>query len=137
MASGRRTGRAARRDVLTRRHSLTVADEDAARADVGVAGVDAAAVVDLDEVAVAARPPRVDDRAAGGRVDGRRAAGRQVDRVVKRVRAVAAAADDLARAVVARDLAVGELRPPGSRDHAGAGTAATAATATRGRGSSG
>ena len=42
-------------------HPLAVADEAAAVADVRVAGGDAVAVVDLDEVAVRARAAGVDD----------------------------------------------------------------------------
>src|SRR5690242_8877104 len=63
VAAGGGSGRADAGDGLARSDALSDAHEDAAVADVGVAGVDASAVVDQDEVAVRAVGARVDDGA--------------------------------------------------------------------------
>src|SRR6478752_1799049 len=62
-------------DGLARAHGLADPDQDAAVADVRVSGLDAAAVVDQHEVAVAAVRARVDDRSVVRRIDRRVARG--------------------------------------------------------------
>jgi len=80
VASGRRAGRADPGDLLAGVDGVADRDLDAAVLDVGVAGLDAVAVLEQDSVAVGAVPPRLHDRAGGGR--GRRSGGRAgVDRV--------------------------------------------------------
>src|SRR4051794_33988364 len=87
MAARGGPGGADRGDVLPRRHVLTDVDEDATRAVVRVAGGDAAAVVDLDEVAVGPEPTCIDHRAGMCRVDGAAAGRPDVGAPVVRVRA--------------------------------------------------
>ena len=60
-------------DHLPGDHGVTHVHQGAAVAQVRVAGGDAAAVIDLDPVAVCAERTGLDDHAVGGRVDGRAA----------------------------------------------------------------
>jgi hypothetical protein len=69
MAAGRTAGRAHQADDLAALHAGIVGDEDLR--EVAVARLDAAAMVDLDEVAVAALAAGMADDAVGGRVDRR------------------------------------------------------------------
>src|SRR5215218_10675722 len=91
VATGRGTGRTARRDVLTGTHPLAHAHEPAFIPNVRVARRDAAAVIDLDEVAVGAGVSRERHHAAVRRIDRRGASGADVDRVVEAARAAVTA----------------------------------------------
>src|SRR4051812_11894238 len=79
VAAGGCAGRPDTGDGLACADVLAHADEDAPVADVGVAGVDAAPVVDEYEVAVGAVGTGVDDGARMGRVDRGVARGADVD----------------------------------------------------------
>src|SRR5262249_59341414 len=67
MRAGRATGRAHASDDLAGAHALAFLDVD--RGKVAVAGREPVAMVDLDHLAVAAAPPRLDDGAGGRGAD--------------------------------------------------------------------
>src|SRR3546814_20905032 len=69
MAARRTPGRSHQRHDLPALHALVGLDEDLG--EVAVACLDALAVVDLDQIAVAAGAPRALDDAVGGRIDRR------------------------------------------------------------------
>ena len=70
VAAGRTAGRAHLADQLAARHALAGGDDD--RRQVAVTGFDAAAMIDLDEIAVAAAVEAGGrDDAVGGRIDRR------------------------------------------------------------------
>src|SRR3546814_3011477 len=69
MAARRTPGRSHQRHDLPALHALVGLDEDLG--EVVVACLDALAVVDLDQIAVAAGAPRALDDAVGGRIDRR------------------------------------------------------------------
>ena len=130
VASGRPPGRTDLRDDLPGRHGLTDRDVDASVDDVAVAGVDAVAVVEQHEVAVAAVGAARDDGSAGRGEDGCAASSADVGSDVERS-AAAAGARRRTRAVpvgagsargtppqaLGDDLATGQAGDRSSRRH--------------------